>query len=78
MKRIFSIKGGGIRGIIPCCHLVELERQTGKLTRNVIDFVGGTSTGALLTASIVAGVPAAAALKVYTQQGPRCSAPRTQ
>jgi patatin-like phospholipase/acyl hydrolase len=75
MKRIFSIKGGGIRGIIPCCHLVELERQTGKLTRDVIDFVGGTSTGALLAASIVAGVPAAAALEVYTQQGAKVFSP---
>jgi len=69
MQRIVSIKGGGIRGIIPCCHLVELERQTGALTRDVIDFVGGTSTGALLTACIVAGAPATAALEVYTQMG---------
>ena len=69
MKRIVSIKGGGIRGIIPCCHLVELEKQTGQLTRDVIDFAGGTSTGALLTACMVAGVPASSALEVYTQQG---------
>jgi patatin-like phospholipase/acyl hydrolase len=75
MKRIVSIKGGGIRGIIPCCHLVELERQTGALTRDVIDFVGGTSTGALLTASIVAGVPASAALAVYTEKGPEIFSP---
>lgn len=75
MKRIISIKGGGIRGIIPCCHLVELERQTGALTHDVIDFVGGTSTGALLTASIVAGVPASAALAVYTEQGPKIFSP---
>jgi patatin-like phospholipase/acyl hydrolase len=75
MKRIISIRGGGIRGIIPCCHLIELERQTGKPTRDVIDFVGGTSTGALLTASIVAGVPAKTALDVYTQQGPTVFSP---
>ncbi|MGA2154640.1 MAG: patatin-like phospholipase family protein [Bryobacteraceae bacterium] len=75
MKRIVSIKGGGIRGIIPCCHLVELERQTGALTRDVIDFVGGTSTGALLTASIIAGVPASAALAVYTEKGPEIFSP---
>jgi uncharacterized protein len=69
MKRIFSIRGGGIRGIIPCCHLVELEKQTNQLTRDVIDFIGGTSTGALLTACVVAGVEAQAALDVYTKQG---------
>ena len=75
MKRIVSIKGGGIRGIIPCCHFIELERQTGKLTRDLIDFVGGTSTGALLTACIVAGVTAVAALDVYTKQGARVFSP---
>lgn len=78
MKRILSIKGGGIRGIIPCCHLVELERQTGKLAREVFDFAGGTSTGALLTACIVAGVPASASLDVYTQQGATVFSPTNQ
>lgn len=75
MKRIISIKGGGIRGILPCCHLVELERQTGKLTRDVVDFCGGTSTGALLTACVVAGLPASAALEVYTKQGTKVFSP---
>ena len=75
MKIIFSIKGGGIRGILPCCHLVELEQQTGKLTRDVIDFIGGTSTGALLAACVVAGVPASKALQVYTQQGTKVFSP---
>jgi patatin-like phospholipase/acyl hydrolase len=78
MKRIVSIKGGGIRGIIPCCHLIELERQTGELARNVIDFAGGTSTGALLTACVVAGVPATAALAVYTQMGPKIFSPTNE
>lgn len=75
MKRIFSIKGGGIRGILPCCHLAELERQTGKLTYDVIDFIGGTSTGALLAACVVAGVPAIKALEVYTKLGTRVFSP---
>lgn len=75
MKRVVSIKGGGIRGILPCCHLVELERQTGKLTREVIDFIGGTSTGSLLAACVVAGVPASAALEVYTKQGTKVFSP---
>jgi uncharacterized protein len=77
MKRVLSIQGGGIRGIIPCLALAELERQTGKLTREVFDFVGGTSTGAALTACIVAGVPAKEALTVYTEQGPRVFSPRS-
>lgn len=78
MKRILSIKGGGIRGIIPCCHLIELEQQTGKLTREVIDFAGGTSTGALLAACVVAGISAKAALQVYTQQGTTVFSPTSE
>jgi len=69
MKRVLSIQGGGIRGIIPACALVALETQTGKLTREVFDFIGGTSTGALLAAAIAAGVPAQRSLDVYLQEG---------
>lgn len=68
MRYALSIRGGGIRGIIPCCCLVKLEQQLGGLTRDHIDFCAGTSTGALLTASVAAGIPAADALKVYTER----------
>jgi len=68
MRNILSIRGGGIRGIIPCCCLIRLEEQLGGLTRDHIDMCAGTSTGALLTAAVAAGVPARDALKVYTDQ----------
>ena len=66
MRYALSINGGGIRGIIPCSVLVGLEQQTGKLTRDVFQYVSGTSTGALLAAGIAAGVPAAQLLEIYT------------
>ena len=68
MRNILSIRGGGIRGIIPCCCLIELEKQLGGLTRDHVDLCAGTSTGALLTASVAAGVPATDALRVYTDR----------
>jgi patatin-like phospholipase/acyl hydrolase len=68
MKRVLSIRGGGIRGIIPCCCLMKLEEQLGGLTRDHIDFCAGTSTGALLTAAVAAGIPAAQLLEVYTER----------
>jgi hypothetical protein len=68
MRHALSIRGGGIRGIVPCCCLAKLEQQLGGLTRDHIDFCAGTSTGALLTAAVAAGVPATDALKVYTQR----------
>ncbi len=68
MKHILSVRGGGIRGIIPACCLVELESQLGGLARDHIDYCAGTSTGALVTAAVAAGVPATDILKVYTDQ----------
>jgi len=66
MKNSLSINGGGIRGIIPCSVLAALERQTGKLTRDLFSYVSGTSTGALLAAAVAAGIPASELLTVYT------------
>jgi len=68
MKYVLSIRGGGIRGIIPCCCLIKLEEQLGGLTRDHIQFCAGTSTGALLTAAVAAGVPATDLLTVYTER----------
>jgi patatin-like phospholipase/acyl hydrolase len=68
MRNILSIRGGGIRGIIPCCCLIELEKQLGGLTRDHVDMCAGTSTGALLTAAVAAGISATELLKVYTDR----------
>ena len=48
MKRILSIDGGGIRGIIPAAILAEIERKTGKPISSLFDLVAGTSTGGML------------------------------
>jgi hypothetical protein len=68
MRYILSIRGGGIRGIIPTCCLMKLESQLGGLTRDHIAYCAGTSTGALLAAAIAAGIPAADILKFYTDR----------
>jgi uncharacterized protein len=68
MKHILSVRGGGIRGIIPVCCLVRLEEQLGGLARDHIAYCAGTSTGALVTATLAAGVPATEILKVYTER----------
>lgn len=62
---LLSIDGGGIRGIIPAIALTKLESTTGKLTRDIFSFVAGTSTGALITAAVAAGIPAARIRDVY-------------
>jgi patatin-like phospholipase/acyl hydrolase len=56
MKRILSIDGGGIRGIVPGQVLVNLEQKIRKQSGNedarigeYFDFIAGTSTGGILT-----------------------------
>ena len=68
MKRILSVDGGGIRGIIPATALVALEQQIGKPIRECFDYLAGTSTGALIAAAAAAGVPAQRILEIYSQR----------
>lgn len=48
MKRILSIDGGGIRGLIPSLVLAEIESKTGKPVAQCFDLIAGTSTGGIL------------------------------
>lgn len=60
MKRILSIDGGGIRGIIPGMFLVALEERLRQLSgkenthlSEYFDFFAGTSTGGILIALLL-------------------------
>jgi hypothetical protein len=70
-KRILTIDGGGIRGIIPLCALVELEKQLGKPARELFSFMAGTSTGAIIGAGLALGLSAERCLNIYTELGER-------
>jgi patatin-like phospholipase/acyl hydrolase len=48
MKRILSIDGGGIRGLIPALVLAEIEARTGKPIAESFDLIAGTSTGGII------------------------------
>lgn len=76
LKRILTIDGGGIRGIIPLCALVALESQTGALAREHFSFVAGTSTGAIIAAAVASGMPARETLDLYCGLGPKVFALR--
>jgi uncharacterized protein len=67
-RYLLSIDGGGIRGIIPTMALVKLEKTTGRLSREVFSFVAGTSTGAIITAAVAAGIPATRILDLYVKR----------
>lgn len=68
MKYVLACCGGGLRGVISACALAELERQTGKLTRDIFSFVSGTSTGALIAAAVAAGLPAEEIVNIYVNR----------
>lgn len=71
-RRVLSIDGGGIRGIIPAVLLTELERQTGRPARETFDFIAGTSSGALAAGALAAGVPAERIVSCTPHAPPRC------
>ena len=57
-----------MRGIIPAVLLAQLERVTGRPTRETFDMAAGTSTGAVLAAGIAAGIPAAELVRIYAER----------
>lgn len=67
-KVLLSIDGGGLRGILPVCMLVELEKQTGKKAKEVVSFVAGTSTGSVIASGIAAGLPAVEMQRLYLER----------
>ena len=67
-RYLLSIDGGGIRGIIPTMALIKLEKTTGRLSREVFSLAAGTSTGAILTAAVAAGIPATRILDLYVNR----------
>ncbi len=68
MRRILSIDGGGLRGIIPATLLAGLEDATGRPARETFDFVAGTSSGAIIGAGVAAGVPAKRIVRLYLER----------
>jgi predicted acylesterase/phospholipase RssA len=70
MRRILTIDGGGVRGIIPATLLASLERTTGQAVRDTFDFAAGTSTGAVIAAGVAAGIPAERLAALYEERAP--------
>ena len=75
-RRLLSIDGGGLLGLIPAESLIEMERQLDQMTGaqqplcNRFDLIGGTSTGAILAAGLALGLRAEDLRNFYLQYGP--------
>lgn len=76
MKKILSIDGGGIRGVIPAVILAEIEHRTRRPVAEMFDLVAGTSTGGILALGLTkpgddgrAEYDAAALVELYEREG---------
>ncbi|HET7375536.1 MAG TPA: patatin-like phospholipase family protein, partial [Anaerolineae bacterium] len=67
-----AIDGGGIKGLIVSRALIALEDELGGvplIKRPELKIMAGTSTGAIITASIAMGMKAADIAQVYQDLG---------
>ncbi len=75
VKRLLSIDGGGIRGIIAAEILLKIEQtlkqHNPKFQRlsDYFDFISGTSTGSILATGLAAGKSAEELLSIYKEKG---------
>jgi len=76
-RKILSLDGGGIRGVLTLEILLELENQLrAELKKDetftlseFFDYIGGTSTGAIIAAGLSRGISVNELLQFYEQKG---------
>jgi patatin-like phospholipase/acyl hydrolase len=71
VRRILSIDGGGIKGVLPAAFLATIEDVTGERVLDHFDLITGTSTGGILALGLALDRPASRLLELYTQHGAR-------
>ncbi len=75
-KRILSLDGGGIRGVLTLEYLAVIESALRQRYRNenfllcdYFDLIGGTSTGSIIAAGLACGLSVAQLKQIYTGIG---------
>jgi uncharacterized protein len=74
MKRILSIDGGGIRGLIPAVVCQYIEDQAHQPIHELFDLIAGTSTGGIIAMALVLpprAKPASDLVALYQNDGPK-------
>ena len=74
--RILSLDGGGIRGAFGTALIAGYEEKLGRPIADYFDLVAGTSTGAIIAASLASGLPAQKIVDFYNEKGPQIFSPR--
>lgn len=70
-RRILTIDGGGLKGMIPAAFLAQIEEQVGKPLHQYFDLIVGTSTGGIIAAGLAVGFTAEHIAGIYREAGPR-------
>ena len=78
MRRILTIDGGGIKGLVPASLLAHVEESLPHGIAEYFDLVVGTSTGGIIALALGLGLSAKETLAFYEQHGPMifCGNPR--
>jgi hypothetical protein len=78
-RRMLSLDGGGIRGLITLGILQKIEKmieeKTGLAMCEYFDYIGGTSTGAIIAACLARGMTTAQIIEFYQLYGRQMFAP---
>lgn len=77
-KRILSLDGGGVLGLVEIAFLEQIEMQLCQLKKNpnlvladYFDLIGGTSTGAIIATALSLEMTAQQVKELYFQLAPR-------
>ena len=78
-RRLLALDGGGIRGLITLGILQKIEgmvqEKTGLALCQYFDYIGGTSTGAIIAASLARGMTTADLITFYKDFGRQMFSP---
>lgn len=79
-RRMLSLDGGGIRGVLTLEVLARLEAELRAAVPGAdddfvladwFDYIGGTSTGGIIAAGLALGLPVARLQRLYAELGPK-------
>ena len=76
-RKILSLDGGGVRGVVSLAFLLRLEKLLAERTSQAVrlcdsfDLIGGTSTGAIIATALATGMSAGDIKDFYFQLAPK-------
>jgi len=71
IKRILTIDGGGIKGVMPAAYLTNIEESLGIKVSEYFDLIVGTSTGGIIAIGLGLGIPPKEILNLYKENEAR-------